>query len=47
MAQFNFSAAYLVGTHEYYTSFSNRIEPYFKNQKSEVSTPEDILEGEA
>jgi hypothetical protein len=35
MAQFNFSAAYLVGTHEYYTAFSNRIEPYFKNQKSE------------
>jgi hypothetical protein len=35
MAQFNFSGAYLVGTHDYYTTFSNKIEPYFKNQKLE------------
>lgn len=34
--QMNFSAAYLVACHKYFTDFGNRIEPYFKNQKSEV-----------
>lgn len=35
MSQFNFSGAFVVGCHEYFTEFSKKIEPYFKNQKSE------------
>lgn len=35
MASANYSGAFLIGVHEFFTIFSSRIEPYMKNQKSE------------
>jgi hypothetical protein len=35
MASANYSGAFLVGSHKYFTDFSARFEPYFKKQKAE------------
>lgn len=35
MASANYSGAFLVGVHEFFTIFSSRLEPYMKSQKSE------------
>ncbi len=35
MASANYSGAFVVGCHNYFSAFAESIEPYFKKQKAE------------